>query len=208
MPNWPLPGSAPVALLVVPTADPEALWAWPWGVGVAGSGPLPGHHQPRQGQKGFRRSSSQPGGPCLSRCGRNAAEWPLGLSLLVVVGRFTGSGQAHTPLGFKSTCDSGEGCAHRQWEPGIPTKSQPPRDPSSRYTNRGALIAENFKTPMTCVRLCSHYKGSVHFDMAPSTPVCRVEGRQGKEGLPHASSWGRIRPCSGVLRPAGKGPIF
>ena len=80
-----------------------------WGVGVAGSGPLPGHHQPRQGQKGFRRSSSQPGGPCLSRCGRNAAGWPLGLSLLVVVGRLTGSGQAHTPLGFKSACDSERG---------------------------------------------------------------------------------------------------
>lgn len=54
LPNWPLPGSAPVALLVVPTADPEALWAWPLGVGAVGSGPLPGHHQPRQGQKGVQ----------------------------------------------------------------------------------------------------------------------------------------------------------
>lgn len=37
----PLPGSTAVALLVVPTAAPETLWARPRGAGIAESGPLP-----------------------------------------------------------------------------------------------------------------------------------------------------------------------
>lgn len=39
----PLPGSAAVALLVVPAAAPETPWAGPWGAGIAESGPLPWH---------------------------------------------------------------------------------------------------------------------------------------------------------------------
>lgn len=124
----------------------------PGGWGLLNQAHSRGITSPGRGRRGPRGQEEQlPAWETMSvQVRRDAAGRPLGLSLLVVIRRLAGSGQARTPLEFKSACDSGEGCAPRRWEPGVSTKSQPPRDPSSRYPNRGVLIAENFETPLTC----------------------------------------------------------
>lgn len=71
-----------------------------------------------------------------------------------------------------------------------------PKGPSSRYTNRGALIAENFKTPKDVCEACSHYKGSVHFDMGSFDPCVWGGGSAGEGGSPH------MLPPGAALGPA------
>lgn len=70
-------------LLVVPTADPEALWAWPWGWGLLDQAHSQGITSPGRGRRGSGGAATQPGDHVCPG-GRDAAEWPLGLILLVV----------------------------------------------------------------------------------------------------------------------------